>query len=263
MDGACLKEMNVLQTNKLSQIHDGKNIIFCKTDFILQDFEYIKSLSNDVVFITGSSDYAITDRVVALAPKNIKKWFCQNKGSNHPLLEAIPLGIESTVPCKREGHGYVHDFAHEKTERISSASLSTKPTQLIYSNFNVNTNPSLRIPVRDLCQKQEYITWSDPSLPYSQFVTDILNHKMAVSPEGNGIDCHRTWEVLSLGRVPIIKRNTALQDFETLPIIVVDSWDELEDLDWILFKYNSVKNNSLEMLDPDYWLERIKESVSL
>lgn len=248
---------DLIQINKLSKLSDGKKIIFCHTDHIIEDFKYIESLSNDVIFITGNSDYGITDKLVALAPKNIKKWFCQNRLSNHPLLESIPIGVENTIPCKREGHGYVWDHAHEKIRLLSSPPSHSKPTKLLYSNFKVNTNPSHRIPVRDICQKQDHITWTDPSLSYSQYVNDILSHKMTVCPEGNGVDCHRTWEVLHLGRVPIIKKNRALQDFETLPIVAVESWDDLEDLDLIKFKYTAVKDNSLDMLDSNYWLEKI------
>ena len=41
---------NYFQINKLSKLHDGKNIIFCKTDFIQQEFQYINTLENDVIF---------------------------------------------------------------------------------------------------------------------------------------------------------------------------------------------------------------------
>ena len=28
----------IIQVNKFSQLHDGKKIIFCKTDYIMQEF---------------------------------------------------------------------------------------------------------------------------------------------------------------------------------------------------------------------------------
>lgn len=64
--------MDFLQLNKFSELHDGKNIIFCKTDYIISEFNYIKNLKNDVILITGNSDYPITDDLANLAPKNIK-----------------------------------------------------------------------------------------------------------------------------------------------------------------------------------------------
>ncbi len=62
---------NYFQINKLSELHDGKNIIFCKTDFIQQEFQYINSLDNDVILITGNSDYAIDHHKFNDRPKNI------------------------------------------------------------------------------------------------------------------------------------------------------------------------------------------------
>lgn len=35
--------MNTFQINKLSHLHNGNNIIFCKTDFLKEEFNYIYS----------------------------------------------------------------------------------------------------------------------------------------------------------------------------------------------------------------------------
>ena len=48
-----------------------------------------------------------------------------------------------------------------------------------------------------------------------------------VSPEGFGMDCHRTWETLMLGAVPIVKRGPLSRLFEHLPVIQVDDWAEV------------------------------------
>ena len=71
MVGAYSKE-EIVEINKLSQLHNGSGIVFCKTDFILEEFKSIERLGRDVTLITGNSDYCITEALVALAPSNVK-----------------------------------------------------------------------------------------------------------------------------------------------------------------------------------------------
>lgn len=51
------------------------------------------------------------------------------------------------------------------------------------------------------------------------------------SPAGNGLDCHRTWEAIYLGVVPIVENNRMNKYFKSLglPMILVDKtkWDTL------------------------------------
>jgi hypothetical protein len=46
------------------------------------------------------------------------------------------------------------------------------------------------------------------------------------SPAGNGLDCHRTWEALYLGCIPVALRSEYCGD-NSWPVMIVDSWDEL------------------------------------
>jgi len=46
------------------------------------------------------------------------------------------------------------------------------------------------------------------------------------SPAGHGLDCHRTWEALALGAVPIVSYNKhMLELFRGLPVVVVREFD--------------------------------------
>ena len=76
---------------------------------------------------------------------------------------------------------------------------------------------------------------------------------MVICPEGNGIDCHRIWEVLLLGRVPVVKKSKIMSHFHDLPILYVDEWIEIKNIELINQKYNLVRNNSAEKLNFKYW----------
>jgi hypothetical protein len=255
--------MNILQVNKISQLHDGENIIFCKTDWILEDFKRINTLNNDVIFITGNSDYCITDDLASKAPKNIKKWYCANRLSDNPILESIPAGVENTIACKREGHGYVWDHAHEKTKVLSNVQTNTKTTEFLYSNFNVNTNPSHRIPIRDISKQQEYITWHDANCSYSDFAKQILDHEGVICAQGNDRgDNHRIYETLYLGRIPLTFNILQYKYLHNIyPIVLLKDINELLDKETLKKRIAEVKHGPTTYLDCDYWLNKINEKA--
>ena len=46
-------------------------------------------------------------------------------------------------------------------------------------------------------------------------------------PQGTGLDCHRTWEVLIVGCIPIVLSSNLDELYKDLPIVVIESWDKL------------------------------------
>lgn len=50
------------------------------------------------------------------------------------------------------------------------------------------------------------IMWYEPSKAPREVCWDHMTQmQFCASPHGNGLDCHRTWEALCLGCVPIVK----------------------------------------------------------
>jgi len=248
---------DLLEINLFSHLHDGNRILFCKTDFLSSIFSYISNLSHDIILITGNSDYEINDEIIAKSPSNIKHWFAQN--ANSTKIHGLPIGLENTIKCKINEHGVVWPHALPKHNLIHSAK-DKLPSKNIYGNFSISTNPSIRKKVFDICQSNEHIT-SDICFnhqeinkrSYSNYINNILDHKMVVCPEGNGIDCHRVWETLLLGRVPIVRKSKVMNHFSDLPILYLDDWDELKDLKSLNQSYESIKDNSIEKLNFKYW----------
>ena len=50
----------------------------------------------------------------------------------------------------------------------------------------------------------------------------------ALAPVGNGIDTHRFWEILWLGRVPVTLHNPVVDSFPGLPALILDKWEDFE-----------------------------------
>jgi len=256
--------MNRIQINKFSELHDGKNIIFCKTDYILNEFDYINKLDNEVILITGNSDYSIDDKIVSNLPKNVKRWFAQNVISNHEKLEPIPIGLENYKPSIREGHGIGYDRVLEKENILNSIPNNIIPNKFIYSNFQIMTNLEHRGYTRKIISDLPYIEWGEPNLSISDFFNKILEYEAVLCPIGNGIDTHRLWEVLYSNRIPITIKvgNFKIYElYEKLPIVILDNYNELKNFDLLRNKINEIKNKkyNMSLLDITYWINKITE----
>jgi hypothetical protein len=255
-----------IQINKFSSLHNGKDIIFCKTDYILEEFKNIEKSKNDIILITGNSDYSIDDRVFNLKPNNIVKWYAQNALVNHHILEPLPLGLENKNPSLRDGHGIgYYDRVSEK-ETLLSRNLNISPNKKIYSNFNINTNYHYRKTIKDVCYNSPHITWEDSNLTLTEFFNNILNYESVICPIGNGIDTHRLWEVLYSNRIPITIKVGDYKIYELykkLPIIILNNIEELYDIETISYKINEIKSKKydLEILDFNFWKNKILNDV--
>jgi hypothetical protein len=73
------------------------------------------------------------------------------------------------------------------------------------------------------------------------------------------MDCHRTWEALSLGSIPIIKGNGFSKMFEDLPVLMVNDWREInqELLNNTIKKFKTTHFN-YDKLKLEYWINKIK-----
>ena len=257
---------NYFEINKLSFLHKKKNILFCKTDFLSAEFDTIEKLDHDVILITGNSDYSITDELVSIAPKNITKWYAQNALSLSPILHPIPIGLENKFISYRDGHGvYYYDRASIKEKLLNSNLSINDANKLIYANFNIYTNYGYRSEVKYFCESSNFIHWEEPSLSLEIFFQKMSEYKMVVCPAGNGVDTHRLWEVLYMNRIPItikVGNYNIYSLYEKLPIIILDSIDELLNYNLIMQKYDECINKKWDnrLLDVEFWKTQIMNS---
>lgn len=262
---------DIVDINKISYVHDGQKIIFCKTDFILPEFEKIKQLKNDVILVTGNSDYCIDDRLVKLAPQNIKKWFCQNRLSLNDVLESIPIGIQNSTPSKRHNdnsytssHGYIWDYAPFKIKKLIEKNQNIFfKRNLIYANFTVATNTQHRSHIKNALINEKCITWEDPTEDYDKFLQGILDHEAVLCPNGNGCDTHRVYETAFLDRVAITFDPLQYKFIHHLfPVCLVESILDFKNTEDLKKKISNAKINfDKRHLSADFWIKKITDTA--
>jgi hypothetical protein len=92
-------------------------------------------------------------------------------------------------------------------------------------------------------------------------------YAFSISPHGNGLDCHRTWEDLALGCIVIVKTSALDSLYEGLPVVIVKDWDEVneENFKKWLKEYGDVSKdtNYREKLTTRYWMIKIISKANL
>jgi hypothetical protein len=81
-----------------------------------------------------------------------------------------------------------------------------------------------------------------------------------LSPRGNGIDCHRTWEALYLDIIPIVWNSSLNILYENLPVVIINDHRELNET-FLYEKFNEISKMKLsrtkfyqyEKLRHAYW----------
>ena len=99
------------------------------------------------------------------------------------------------------------------------------PPLQFYINHNDDSHPE-RVGLKDLFRN--WATVEDQRVDYTNFLLNLARHKFVLCPRGNAIDCHRNWEVLYMRRVPVMKRDSYLEElFKNYPVLFVDKYSDI------------------------------------
>lgn len=192
-------------------------VIFVNTH-LLQTFQQhiLPSLSGPFVLISHASDDTVDERYHALANDcRLIHWFAQNVTITHDRITPLPIGLANTQFL----HGDLHKFE-------VAIKASVERDKLLFVCLNERTNPNRTI-IRQHLTSAGFICTPN-NLGYSSYLNDISEHFFVASPRGNGVDCHRTWEALYLGAIPLVDDEAWHPDFDDLRVIRVVDWSKID-----------------------------------
>jgi hypothetical protein len=136
----------------------------------------------------------------------------------------------------------------------------TTKDKSVYFFFSIETARSIRTDCYDKIVKKgiQFLNNTD----YDSYISSLSQHKFAISPEGNGIDCHRFWEALYLKTIPICKPNITVNYYaKYFPIVILNDWDDL-DISKLDDIYNNADWSSYYKLDIKYIKNMIKDGLN-
>jgi hypothetical protein len=220
---------------------------FCKVDFIDYFFEHHAPGSEFVLF-SHNGDAPIGGRYRRyLRRPELRAWFATNVELRHPALFPIPIGIANP----RWAHGDLAAF-----RRVQEAGIAK--SRLFDASYSTDTN-SIE---RRYCLEQTGVPLP-PRKPFGEYLADLASASFCISPRGNGVDCHRTWEALYLRAIPIVIRSLLNDHHPDIPMIVLDDWSEFRAIEFSPELYERTWNGfCLEELSLDSYLGRVERTLA-
>jgi hypothetical protein len=190
--------------------------VYLVGDLIDQFIEAREQIPNIKTLVIGESDTTQREQSLSKLYSKVGQVFSNNLIGKNERCSPVPLGIERQA---YRSAGRVRNFQKKYQTKTSNRAI---PFLIAWNDATNAKRPIYRA---------EFQHHSN-SLVINQRVTASTIHKLmrktmfVPSPAGNGIDCHRTWEALYLGAVPVVLRSEYFGE-SNWPVLVVDSWSEL------------------------------------
>lgn len=226
------------------------DIIFISTtpEGNLKNFflNYHPKIKNPYILITHNGDGSVPgDFMNYLDDPKLFAWFGQNSDiTGHSKFIPIPIGLENILFNRKY---------KEIIENLTKDINQYKKKYLLYANFTASTNRSIRDPLANLFSNKGFCYFSSKK-SLDNYLIDVCSSKFILSPHGNGLDCHRTWEALYLGTFPVVLTSTLDKLYEGLPVVIVKNWEEVTE-EFLEDKYVSMHSEiyNFEKMYFDYW----------
>lgn len=196
--------------------------------------------------------------------KRLFRWYSQNLDSAWDKITPIPLGF-----WESGGTGLLR-----MALRQDPGSPIRARTLKVFCAHRHREGPQWQ--KRKLVSERAQGDWKEcvdfyESVPPADFFTTICDYPFVMCVGGGGLDpSPKAWTALLAGAIPIIENNPTTMAYRDLPVIFVDSWDDLELNTTLLrewvdrlaphFELPELRMAVLEKLSMGYWLKRIGRS---
>jgi len=272
-----ISSIHQLVNYDFSKVKDGSVIYICNSalPFFIQF--YLEKIPFKIILVTGDCDETCwsdlfsshQDFISFIENQKIIHWFSQNCIYQHPKLSQIPIGLDyhtmsNHYPLWGPKLNPVEQECILKNIIKKSGFKPFWEREIkCYSNFHFSMNTKFgsdrkeafsTIPKDLVYYESEHKLREESWIKQSQY-------SFVISPHGNGLDCHRTWEALVLGCIPIVKTSGLDTLYKDLPVLIVKQWSDVNDdlLKNTIQEFQNKKFN-YERLILSYWVNIIRET---
>jgi hypothetical protein len=239
---------------------------FINTMLPLIDFSFI--------LVSGDCDETIPDEILTsndfnklLSDQRLIHWFCQNMTIDHYKITRMPIGLDyhtlTTIPL----WGPISSCEHQEKMLLMIKNKSVpfwNRNIKCYANFHFTMNTKLGYDRKDAFKKinKDLVYYEENKVTRLITWNKQKDYAFVICPHGGGLDCHRNWEALCLGCIPIVKTSSLDNLYKDLPVLIVKDWEiitnELLNETISIFKTKFDTNEfKIEKLTLSYWLKLI------
>jgi hypothetical protein len=225
------------------KMYDKMSIYVCSD--LLSFFVKIilPKICNTFTLVSGDSDMQVPkealtneDTKCLINNKYLIQWFPQNTQiQDHPKIIQLPIGLDYHTISTNFNHCWKTDGENSDPQSQENLLINIKNNSLpfferipkIYVNFSASNN---RFGQRkDAFSKihAELLIINQTFTKRTENWNNTVKYTFVLSPFGMGMDCHRTWEALCLGSIPIICAPNFTKLFEDLPVLIVTDFSQI------------------------------------
>ena len=195
-------------------------VVFSEPRHVRDASEWMTARTGKAVLVVHNGDL-VDERAVIEAARSFVATLCVNWLSDSGGITPIPIGVEN---LHLRMNGRLELYAPGlPSRRHRLAGLSERDINVLLA-FNVATNPAERSAALNAFSGQRGCVVINDRISPEDHRDLLLRSKFVISPPGNGPDCHRTWESIYCGAVPVVLRKAWPFQALDLPVVQVDDW---------------------------------------
>lgn len=183
-------------------------------------------------------------------------WYSQNCDGDHPRIKPFPIGLDLHTPRSlATPAGLAKQLATIRDRRVAANNCPPR----LFCDFTVSNGSRQRRELLDALDGCPHVDFLKQRLSQRLIWNAYSQYPLVLSTEGNGLDCHRTWELFYLGCIVVTKTSPLDPLYQGLPVIIVDDWLEVRDPEaparWI--------SRVAHLTDRDYIWQRLRPETYL
>jgi hypothetical protein len=266
-----ISSINQLINYDFTTLTNGISIYVC--NYALGHFiEIFDQIKCKIILVSGDSDCLIPYEIFKnhesflafIESEKIIHWYTQNCVIDHPKISKIPIGMDyHTMNNKDSDWGKkISPITQEKIlENIKNNSFPFYERKIkCYANFHFSMETKYGFDRKDALQNidKDLVFYEHEKIDRKSTWKKQVEYAFVISPHGNGLDCHRTWEALILGCIPIMKKSGLSELFNELPVLIVENWSDVNNK-LLINTINNFKNKTFnyDKLLLSYWTNKI------
>ena len=223
----------------------------------------LKKINNSFILITGDSVLTPSKHKDLLDNKYLLHWFAQNCDIKNSKISGLPLGLDyHTIATYPHWGSKRISPKEQERELLEIRKISIDKELKIFTNFHLNLNSPARKKLYKEIKGNDLFFFQEKPLSRTETWKIQKKYSFVFSPEGVGMDCHRTWEALILGCIPIVGTSFLDDFYSEFPIVIIKMPADITRENLIRWsdKYKNSFDSNLEVkLKNNYWIEKIKD----
>lgn len=218
-------------------------------------------LRRAIVLVTTDGDTGVPGDLNAataaalLDSPHVVAWYTQNHdGTRHEKLRPFPIGLD--LHTDRGLHTPAALLRELRRIRDGRSPIDAQPLTAFCDTHLTPRSLDRRI-IAEVLAGTDHVVFLDRRIPQFDVWRRYAEHPFVLSPMGEGLDCHRTWEALLLGSIVVTRRSSIDPLFDGLAVWSLDDWREVLDVHELARR----RERLAPLTDLDHVWSRLRTSV--